>query len=92
MSAGTFGSRAGSARAGLDIAALLSMLFHQRIEKLFRDSKSCPPKTIDCLRKVNQAALGRKIENPQRASHTESFAASYYYALPIIHEQQIGVE
>ena len=93
MSAGTSGSaRAGSARAGLDAAALLRVLFHQRVEKRFRDSKSCPPKTVDRLSKVNQAAPGGKIENPQRASHTESLAASYNYALPIIHEQQIGVE
>lgn len=74
------------------LAALLRVLFHQRIEKRFRDSKSCPPKTVDRLSKVNQAALGGKIENPQRASHTESLAASDNYALPIIHEQQIGVE
>ena len=31
--------------------------------------------------------LGGKIENTKRASHTESFAARYNYALPIIHEQ-----
>jgi len=74
------------------LAASLRVLFHQRIEKRFRDSKGCPPKTVDRLSEANQAALGGKIENPQRASHTESLAASDNYALPIIHEQQIGVE
>jgi len=42
-----------------------------------RGFESCPPKTVDRLGEVNQAALGGKIENPQRASHTESLAASY---------------
>src|ERR1035441_4950394 len=76
----------------LDIAALLGVLFHQRIEKRFRDSKSCPPKTVDCLSEVNQAALRRNIENPQRAGYAESLAASHHHALAIIHEQQIGAE
>ena len=68
------------------------MLFHQRIEKSFRDSKSRPPKDVDRLSKVNQAALGGKIENPKRASYTESLVASHDHALSIIHEQQIGIE
>jgi hypothetical protein len=68
------------------------VLFHKRIEKPFGDSKGCPPKAVDCLSEVDQAALGGKVENPQRASHTKSLAASDNYALPIVHEQQIGVE
>jgi hypothetical protein len=44
---------------------LLRVLLYHRIEKRLRDSKSCPPKTADRLSKVNQAALGSKIENPK---------------------------
>jgi len=68
------------------------VLFHQRIEKRARDSKRRSPKAFDRLRKVDQAALGCQVENPKRASYTESLGASYNYALPIVHEQQIGLE
>jgi hypothetical protein len=78
--------------AQLGIAALLRVLLHQRIEKRFRHSETCPPKTADCLGEVNQAALRRDIENPQRAGYKESHAASHNHTFAIVHQQQIGAE
>jgi len=68
------------------------VLLQKRIEKRFGDSKSCPPKTVDCLSEVNQSALCRNIENPQSAGNTEPLAASHYHALAVVHQQKVGAE
>ena len=47
--------------ASSDRSALLSVLFRQRIQKLSRDPKICPPKTVGRLSKVDEAALSGKI-------------------------------
>jgi hypothetical protein len=66
--------------------------FHQRIKKLFRDSKRSPPKTANCLSKANQAAMGSQIENPQRASYTKASSESSVHTFAVIHQQQVGIE
>jgi hypothetical protein len=68
------------------------VFFQQGIENGFRDSKARPPKMVDSLAEVDQTAMRRKIENPQRAGYVETFSLSRVHALAIIHQQQVGME
>ncbi len=68
------------------------MLSEQGVEYGFGSPKTRLLQLFDCLTEINQAELCGKIEQSKCASHAKIFFPGYANAIPLIHQEKVGVE
>jgi hypothetical protein len=81
-----------SARAVSGIAAFPRVLSEQVVEYRLRSPEIRSFQLFDRLTEINQAALRVKIEQSKRASNPKAFSLGYANTVPLINQQEVGVE
>jgi hypothetical protein len=76
----------------LGIASFPRVFSEQAVEYGFRSPETRLLQLFDRLTEINQAALRGKIEQSKRASNSKTFSHGYAKAIPLIPQQQVGVE
>ncbi len=66
------------------------MLVQQFIHDLATVPEFCAPDPFEGIGEVQEAALGRQLQDSKRADNSKSLVASVLYSLTVIHHQKVG--
>src|ERR1700722_424433 len=94
INAGTFvpAARGMSAIVGSGMSAPRRVFFQKSFKQRFRPVESRVFQFFDRLGKINQPKFRRNIKHAERAGDAQAFSFRHANPIPLIHEQQVGME